>query len=228
MHHFHCSYHLSQHKNHHFLYSVADINQSLVDDGLVDKEKIGGTNYFWSFPAKMDRKMELQHQKALEHIEILKKNIAGTEAALMDAKRGREESDPDAFDISSSNSSSIAVVEAPLPTRANKLARLEEIAKEKAACEKELEALRENDPQVLADLEKELQLVLQYVEHQRCLVCVCLAHTFIVCVSTTIILLHQRRQSVDGQYIHVQRLLDEEAGHGLETGIQVARYQLGV
>eukprot|EP00957_Ditylum_brightwellii_P110959 8462377-Ditylum_brightwellii.AAC.1 len=34
--------------------TVADVNQGLVDDGLVDKEKIGGSNYFWSFPAKKD------------------------------------------------------------------------------------------------------------------------------------------------------------------------------
>lgn len=136
---------------------MADINQSLVDDGLVDKEKIGGSNYFWSFPAKMDRKMELQHQKAIEHIETLKQSIAETEAALMDAKRGREETDPEDETTTGTHCT------ADPPTRATKLARLEEIAKEKAACEKELEALRENDPQVLADLEKELQLVHQYV-----------------------------------------------------------------
>ena len=27
--------------------SIADVNQALVDDSLVDKEKIGGSNYFW-------------------------------------------------------------------------------------------------------------------------------------------------------------------------------------
>jgi Mnd1 HTH domain len=160
-------------------YSVEAINQSLVDDGLVDKEKIGGSNYFWSFPAKKDRLMELQHQKAIEHIETFKKTITETEAALMDAKRGREETDP-----SDDNNDDPAAAagggtgggttggteepeKEPLPTRAKKLARLAEIAKDKSVCGKELEGLRENDPQVLANLEKELHLVLQYVTNTR-------------------------------------------------------------
>lgn len=29
-----------------------DVNQSLVDDGLVDMDKIGPSNFFWSFPSK--------------------------------------------------------------------------------------------------------------------------------------------------------------------------------
>jgi Mnd1 HTH domain len=157
-------------------YSVEAINQSLVDDGLVDKEKIGGSNYFWSFPAKKDRLMELQHQKAIEHIETFKKTITETEAALMDAKRGREETDPsdgnddDPAAVGGGNGGTTGGTEEgkeELPTRAKKLARLAEIAKDKAACEKELEGLRENDPQVLANLEKELHLVLQYVTNTR-------------------------------------------------------------
>ncbi|KAI8577662.1 hypothetical protein K450DRAFT_177470, partial [Umbelopsis ramanniana AG] len=31
--------------------SVKDTLQSLVDDGLVNMEKIGSSNYFWSFPS---------------------------------------------------------------------------------------------------------------------------------------------------------------------------------
>lgn len=33
--------------------SSQDINQSLVDDGLVDMDKIGASNFFWSFPSKV-------------------------------------------------------------------------------------------------------------------------------------------------------------------------------
>ncbi|XP_015681215.1 meiotic nuclear division protein 1 homolog isoform X1 [Protobothrops mucrosquamatus] len=32
--------------------SVKDILQSLVDDGMVDTERIGTSNYFWAFPSK--------------------------------------------------------------------------------------------------------------------------------------------------------------------------------
>lgn len=118
--------------------SVTEINQSLVDDGMVDKEKIGGSNYFWSFPAKKDRLQQLQHEETLKNVEELKKKTAEASAYLADAKRGREDEDGD---------------------RAKKLVRLAELTKEKQAIEEELESLRENDPQALADLQKELELV---------------------------------------------------------------------
>lgn len=117
---------------------VADVNNSLVDDGLVDKEKIGGSNFFWSFPGKKDRTLQLEHEKIIGEIEMAKTTIAEAEAKLADAKRGREDEGGD---------------------RAKKLARLGELRKEKASMESELESLKENDPQALADLEKELKLV---------------------------------------------------------------------
>jgi len=119
--------------------TIVEINQSLVDDGLVEKEKIGGSNYFWSFPAKKDRMMQLKYEQTLTNIEALKVKVSEAEAKLADARRGREEDEHG--------------------ERAKKLAKLVELENEKKAREKELEALQENDPQVLADLEKELQLV---------------------------------------------------------------------
>ena len=32
--------------------SVKEILQSLVDDDMVDSERIGTSNYFWAFPSK--------------------------------------------------------------------------------------------------------------------------------------------------------------------------------
>ena len=32
--------------------SVKDVLQSLVDDNIVDSERIGTSNYFWAFPSK--------------------------------------------------------------------------------------------------------------------------------------------------------------------------------
>lgn len=118
--------------------SVADTNQGLIDDGLVDKEKIGGSNYFWSFPAKRDRKMQLEHDRTLKAVEGLKAKITESSSALADAKRGREDEDGE---------------------RAKKLARLSTLKAERKVAEEELESLKENDPQALADLEHELRLV---------------------------------------------------------------------
>ena len=118
--------------------SIADTNQGLVDDGMVEKEKIGGSNYFWSFPAKRDRLMQIKHEDTLTAIEGLKSKVEESKAKLADAKRGREDEDGE---------------------RAKKLARFTELTTERKKMEAELEALKENDPQALADLEKELKLV---------------------------------------------------------------------
>lgn len=37
--------------------SVKDVLQSLVDDGLVTVEKIGTSNYYWSFPSDVQQKV---------------------------------------------------------------------------------------------------------------------------------------------------------------------------
>jgi len=118
--------------------TIPDINQTLVDDGLVDKDKIGGSNFFWSFPGKRDRLLQLEHEKILTDIEAAKIKLVDAEGKLADAKRGREDEDGQ---------------------RAKKLARLNELVSEKKSMEEELERLKENDPRVLVDLKKELKLV---------------------------------------------------------------------
>jgi Leucine zipper with capping helix domain/Mnd1 HTH domain len=132
------------------------VNQSLVDDGLVDKEKISGANYFWSFPAKKDHLAQVEHRQTLAEIEKLKLQAEQAACKLADAKRGREDTattttTTDGAGCDEENSSS----------RPKKLARLAEMAREKAALETELASLKENDPAALADLQKELKLVTQ-------------------------------------------------------------------
>ena len=52
-----------------------DINQSLVDDSLVDVDKIGASNFFWSFPSKV-----VVTRRNL--VESLKRDIAKVGRAL--------------------------------------------------------------------------------------------------------------------------------------------------
>jgi len=37
--------------------SVKDVLQSLVDDDMVDSERIGTSTYFWAFPSKASMKV---------------------------------------------------------------------------------------------------------------------------------------------------------------------------
>lgn len=129
--------------------SIEAVHNGLIDDGLVEKNKIGGSNFFWSFKAKKDRKAQIQHENTLKLIDELKPKVTASEADLATAKRGREdETDEEgatAGDGEEGKSSEGG-------GRAKKLARLSDLAKEKAALEAELEVLRENDPAALADL----------------------------------------------------------------------------
>ena len=123
--------------------SIVDVNSSLVDDGLVEKDKIGGSNFFWSFPGKRDRMLQIDHERVLAETEVAKGRIAEAEAKLADAKRGREDEDGE---------------------RSKKLTKLVELGKKKERLLKELETLKANDPQSLADSEKELKLVREGAE----------------------------------------------------------------
>jgi len=132
--------------------SIVDINQSLCDDNLVDTDKIGGSKYFWSFPAKADRMRQLDYEETVKKIEALRGGITEAEVKLADAKRGREEEETDGGDGEGEGE------QKPI-TRAAKMARRSELAKSVAEKTAELEKLKENDPQAIADLEKEMKLV---------------------------------------------------------------------
>jgi len=118
--------------------TVADVNNSLVDDGLVDREKIGGMNYFWSFPAKNDFLLRKNHEKNLKELEDYKIRVVEAETKLAEAKKGREEDSGD---------------------RADKLTRLATIEKEQKDLVSQIEKLKENNPQFLANLQKDLNFV---------------------------------------------------------------------
>ena len=113
----------------------------------------------------------------VQEIEKIKATLPGIETALMDAKRGREDEvevvvpKEDANELApetNEEEGSKSDLPPPPPTkkfkstgRAATLQRLAAIAKEKAEGEAEAATLKENDPQALADLEKELQLTTQ-------------------------------------------------------------------
>ena len=52
--------------------SVKDVVQSLVDDNLVNTDKIGTSVYFWAFPSKVkDQRMAFVHDQAWD-LQVLK------------------------------------------------------------------------------------------------------------------------------------------------------------
>ncbi|KAL3535662.1 hypothetical protein ACH5RR_004123 [Cinchona calisaya] len=73
--------------------SVKDVVQSLVDDDLVLKDKIGTSVYFWSLPSCAGNQLRNVHQKLEADLQSGKKRLAELEEQCHALKNGREESD---------------------------------------------------------------------------------------------------------------------------------------
>ncbi|KAG8453989.1 hypothetical protein GDO86_000565 [Hymenochirus boettgeri] len=73
--------------------SVKEILQSLVDDGMVDTERIGTSNYFWAFPSKALH----TRKRKLETLEIQLAEATQKEESLQkcvdEAKIGRQDTE---------------------------------------------------------------------------------------------------------------------------------------
>ncbi|NXG86311.1 MND1 protein, partial [Stercorarius parasiticus] len=110
--------------------SVKEILQSLVDDGMVDTDRIGTSNYFWAFPSKAlhARKhkleeLESQFAESSQKKEALQKSIEK-------AKIGREDT-------------------------AERAALMEELAalrQKKVQLKAEIDKYRECDPDVIEEM----------------------------------------------------------------------------
>ncbi|KAM7052247.1 meiotic nuclear division protein 1 homolog isoform 2-T2 [Acridotheres tristis] len=115
--------------------SVKEILQSLVDDGMVDTDRIGTSNYFWAFPSKAlharKRKLdelESQFAESSQKKEALQKSIEKS-------KIGREDT-------------------------AERAALLEELAalrQKKEQLKTEIEKYRECDPDVVEEMLRVLE-----------------------------------------------------------------------
>lgn len=73
--------------------SVKDVIQSLVDDDLVFKDKIGTSVYFWSLPSRAGNQLRQVRAKLESDHATLKQRESELEGKLESSKEGREDSD---------------------------------------------------------------------------------------------------------------------------------------
>ncbi|XP_077210758.1 mnd1 family protein isoform X1 [Tasmannia lanceolata] len=73
--------------------SVKDVVQSLVDDDLVSKDKIGSSIYFWSLPSCAGNQLRNAYCKLESDLVSSKKRLAELVEQRDNLKKGREESD---------------------------------------------------------------------------------------------------------------------------------------
>ncbi|RIB08286.1 meiotic nuclear division protein 1 [Gigaspora rosea] len=119
--------------------SVKDVLQDLVNDNLVSQDKIGTSNYFWSFPSSALQSRKIKIEELHEEINKLKEKIADQQANIEKASGGREDS----------------------AERASLLKTLAEAEALNKRNEEELKRYRECDPVTLNDKEKYAKLYLE-------------------------------------------------------------------
>lgn len=113
--------------------SVKDILTSLVDDGMVDTEKIGTSVYFWAFPSKASQNRKRKIGTLSEQMEEVKKKRKTAESEIAQASMGREDTDD----------------------RETILAELSEKQSECERLKHEVEKYRECDPEVMEAMKVE-------------------------------------------------------------------------
>lgn len=113
--------------------AVKDVLQSLVDDGLVDSDRIGTSNYFWAFPSKASQVRKRKIQDLAKALEESEKKRVSLEKTVAKSTVGKEESDD----------------------RTQLLQTLAEKESENSRLDAELERYRECDPEVLEGMKAE-------------------------------------------------------------------------
>ena len=105
------------------LQTVKDMNQSLVDDGMVYSDKIGSANFFWSFPSKA-------LQDKINAHEMLTLQLSKSREVSVDLQRRLEEQ------RASRNA----------PGREGKIAQLTSLQTQEKGLDTSLEQGKANDP----------------------------------------------------------------------------------
>ncbi|KAF8912516.1 meiotic nuclear division protein 1 [Mucidula mucida] len=73
--------------------SVKEVLQSLVDDGLVQGDKIGSSNFFWSFPSQQGSLVQSRLKEAQDQRTTNQAQIAEVRNLIKVEKQSRGESD---------------------------------------------------------------------------------------------------------------------------------------
>ncbi|XP_072944725.1 meiotic nuclear division protein 1 homolog [Epargyreus clarus] len=115
--------------------SVKEVIQSLVDDHLVDTEKIGTSVYFWSFPSKAKNAKKRKLLDLQNELEETSKKLKKAEDSIASQSVGREDNDE----------------------RKITLTNLENVEKQEAELKKELQKYRDCDPEYIAQLKAETE-----------------------------------------------------------------------
>ncbi|XP_002994209.2 meiotic nuclear division protein 1 homolog [Selaginella moellendorffii] len=121
--------------------AVKDVLQSLVDDDLVFKDKIGTSVYFWSLPSRAGHQLRQVRAKLEADLSATKSHRLELEKMKESSKIGRENSDE----------------------REAAIAELNEMEQEHKALKDELEQYADNDPALCENMKNATEIAHQAV-----------------------------------------------------------------
>mmetsp|Transcript_23057 Transcript_23057/g.58462 ORF Transcript_23057/g.58462 Transcript_23057/m.58462 type:complete len:206 (-) Transcript_23057:444-1061(-) len=73
--------------------SVKEVLQSLVDDALVESDKIGAGNFFWSLPSKAGQQRNARIEKLKKEIEEKQGQVEEVQKEIEELKRSRNDTE---------------------------------------------------------------------------------------------------------------------------------------
>ncbi|XP_061882049.1 meiotic nuclear division protein 1 homolog [Entelurus aequoreus] len=112
--------------------TVKDVLQSLVDDNMVDCERVGTSNYFWAFPSKALHARELRLEELQKQVLEAQQRKSSLQNAVGKAKEGREDTNE----------------------RSALLKELQALKDEQIQLHTELDKYKECDPEVVEQMRK--------------------------------------------------------------------------
>ncbi|XP_022068196.2 meiotic nuclear division protein 1 homolog [Acanthochromis polyacanthus] len=112
--------------------SVKEVLQSLVDDNMVDSERVGTSNYYWAFPSKALNARKHKLEELQKQISESKQRKTSVQKAIERAKVGRQDT----------------------KERNSLLKELGALREERTQLQAELEKYRECDPEVVEEMRK--------------------------------------------------------------------------
>ncbi|XP_022522930.1 meiotic nuclear division protein 1 homolog [Astyanax mexicanus] len=113
--------------------SVKEVLQSLVDDNMVDSERVGTSNYYWAFPSKALHARKHRLEDLEKQNEESKQRKTALQQAVEKAKNGRQDT----------------------KERATLQKELQSLKEQRESLRAEVEKYKECDPEVVEEMRKE-------------------------------------------------------------------------
>ncbi|KAJ8269520.1 hypothetical protein COCON_G00121270 [Conger conger] len=112
--------------------SVKDVLQSLVDDNMVDCERVGTSNYYWAFPSKALHARKRRLDELEKQLSEAKRRKETLQQAVEKVKVGRQDTEE----------------------RASLQKELQSLREQRAQLKADMDRYRECDPEVLEEIRK--------------------------------------------------------------------------